>query len=240
MKKIISSAILAASLSVASVPASALAISGTGYSGSITAGVDSITITITNTFTNAQIVDAADLLSAIYFTASGFTGPASYTSGTAAGSTLIAADGSASFTAGPVAALWNAGNSGSTITVCVICAYGINANPPAPANTIIGGDGTNPYPNANGSVAGNGPHNPFLVGPVTFVLNTPGVTAGSVLDLLLVQFGTVATPPSSSSSSTSGSPPSGNVPEPSSNALALLGLALLAGTFLKRRLSHRA
>ena len=44
----------------------------------------------------------------------------------------------------------------------------------------------------------------------------------------------------SSTSSTGGTGTSGQVPEPSSSALALLGLAMLGATFLKRRSSQRA
>src|SRR4029079_13771238 len=54
---------------------------------------------------------------------------------------------------------WAAGHSGSTITACVICAFGISS-PAGPDQTIIGGDGNGVYANANGSIAGNNPHNP--------------------------------------------------------------------------------
>jgi hypothetical protein len=50
----------------------------------------------------------------------------------------------------------------------------------SPFDTILGKpNGSNVYGSAGGSIAGNGPHNPFLAGPVTFVLSVPGVNADS-------------------------------------------------------------
>lgn len=96
------------------------------------------------------------------------------------------------------------------------------------------------------------------------MLGTFGVGSSISLDLLGVKWQTdqgsfefscsdcgVSTSTSSTSSSTSGSTSSttsstggtgtsGQVPEPSSSALALLGLAMLGATFLKRRRSQRA
>ena len=44
-----------------------------------------------------------------------------------------------------------------------------------PSQTLIGQpDGLNLYSNANGSIAGNNPHNPFIYGPATFVINFNG------------------------------------------------------------------
>jgi hypothetical protein len=61
-----------------------------------------------------------------------------------------------------------------------------------PAHTIIGEpDGaTNLYSKANGSIAGNGPHNPFLFGAVIFEIDVPGVTADSTSGFVIFSFGT--------------------------------------------------
>ena len=60
-----------------------------------------------------------------------------------------------------------------------------------PAHTLIGSpDGSNVYGNANGSIAGNGPHNPFLFGTLAFDLAVPGVTASSTISSAIFSFGT--------------------------------------------------
>ena len=60
-----------------------------------------------------------------------------------------------------------------------------------PAHTLIGPpDGSNLYSNANGSIAGNGPHNPFLIGPIAFDLSILDVTAASNITSATFSFGT--------------------------------------------------
>ena len=61
----------------------------------------------------------------------------------------------------------------------------------SPAYSLIGPpgpDGT--YSNANGSIAGNGPHNPFLTGPVTFNITISGLTASDTVNSAIFSFGT--------------------------------------------------
>jgi hypothetical protein len=88
--------------------------------------------------------------------------------------------------------------------------------PIAPAHLIIGDHSAdNLYDNANGSIAGNNPHNPFLFGPVSFTLSIPGVTSGTTVDYVLFSYGTT---------------PSSVVPIPPSVLLlgsGLLGLGLV-------------
>jgi hypothetical protein len=93
----------------------------------------------------------------------------------------------------------------------------------APEHTIIGPpDILGTYSNANASIAGNGPHNPFLGGPVTFNLSVPGATADSTITSATFSFGTTAGNNVAGNDSPSPSP----VPEPS--ALLLMGSGLLA------------
>lgn len=98
----------------------------------------------------------------------------------------------------------------------------LGTNPPAPSHTIIGpADGTT-YSNANSSITGNGPHNPFLFGtegsPVEFILNIPGLTASDTITAATFSFNT------SAGDNVPGSP----VPLPSSLLLLGSGLVPLA------------
>jgi hypothetical protein len=64
--------------------------------------------------------------------------------------------------------------------------------PTGPAHTIIGlpDSGTNTYSNANNSIAGNGPHNPFLAGPVVFDITISGLTSSDTVTVATFSFGT--------------------------------------------------
>jgi len=63
--------------------------------------------------------------------------------------------------------------------------------PIGPAHLIIGPPGPgNAYSSANGSIAGNGPHNPFLTGPVTFNITISGLTASDTVNSAIFSFGT--------------------------------------------------
>jgi hypothetical protein len=117
---------------------------------------------------------------------------------------------------------WAGGHSGTTITACVICAFGI-VSPAGPDQTLIGGTGAGAYANANGSIAGNDPHNPFLAGTLTLTLVVPGVTVNSTFSNVVIQFGTEATPPQTQ-----------QVPEPASMLLLGSGLVGVAAGFRRR------
>jgi hypothetical protein len=72
-------------------------------------------------------------------------------------------------------------NSTAGLRLCVLCAAA------GPAHTLIGAAG---YGNANSSINGNGPHNPFLSGHAIYNLSVPGVTAQTVISRARFQFGT--------------------------------------------------
>jgi len=60
-----------------------------------------------------------------------------------------------------------------------------------PKGLIIGPSGAGGvYDKANGSIADNGPHNPFYSGSATFTLNIPGLTAASIVNGAIFSFGT--------------------------------------------------
>ncbi len=97
-----------------------------------------------------------------------------------------------------------------------------------PTHTLIGPPGGDDrYGNANGSIAGNGPHNPFLAGPVTFTLLVPGIDNSTRVADVEFSYGT-----------TSGNNVS--VPEPTPLLLlgaGFLGMVVLA-PLLRRQYTH--
>ena len=206
-----------------------LGCSTTNVSGSIVAGNGTVTITLNNNLTNPQVVSVIQNVSAVYFQVSGYNLAAVSLSGSnSTQSTNIDNSGNAVLAGAVNPTGWAAGHSGSTITACVICAFGISS-PAGPDQTIIGGTGSGAYANANGSIAGNDPHNPFLAGTATFTLVVPGVTVNSTFSNVVIQFGTEATPPTSSPT-----PPT-SVPEPASMLLLGSGLVGAAASIRRRR-----
>jgi hypothetical protein len=143
----------------------------------------------------------------------------------AAGSTLTSqtsnginiASGGSYTSAGVQNMGWSISTSGGQIY--------LNGLAGGPSETIIGPpNGSNLYANANSSIAGNGPHNPFSFETGTFNVNLTGVTDQTMVTAATLSFGTTA------GTDVPLIPPF--APEPAT--LALLGLGA-CGMMIRRR-----
>ena len=180
-------------------------------SATFTTGPGQLTIVLQDLLANPT--DVAQVLSDLYFTLSG-----DLTSGTLTSSSgqerTVNADGT--FTDGAVVSTGWLLTSGATFHL-----DDLNGGA-GPAHTIIGPpDGGGLYSNANGSIAGNGPHNPFLNQTATFVLNIPGMTANTSVTSATFSFGTI------SGIDVSGGGAGSTIPEPAT--MLLFGLGMIGG-----------
>jgi hypothetical protein len=103
-----------------------------------------------------------------------------------------------------------------------------------PAHTLIGAPGIGgTYDNGNGSIAGNGAHNPFLNQTVTFTITGPGISDSTTITSDTFSFGTTSgvTAAGTAVAQTT------SVPEPSSLVLSLSGVGVLGliGVYRSRR-----
>lgn len=187
-------------------------LTGTPVSGTADFSLSGNTLTLTLSNTIVGIGSAGQLLTGLTFALSNGSG-VSISSQTG---DLVNVNSDKTFTdLGTTGLGWGFGTTGSnTFEVCMICTGGVTSGV-TPHQGILGpasADGS--YDNANNSITGNGPHNPFVNGTGIYKFSVPtGVTVSNVF----FQFGTT---------------PGGAIsaPEPSSIlllSLGLLGLALL-------------
>src|SRR5262249_26872654 len=106
-----------------------------------------------------------------------------------------------------------------------------------PAHTLLGLPAAdNKYDSADGSIAGNNPHNPFLFHTATFVFSLTGATGTPQVTGTTFQFGTTDGEGRVTGGGCTGDQCGGGgqaVPEPT--AMALGGAGLLLISLLRRR-----
>jgi PEP-CTERM motif len=170
-----------------STPASATTSGGAvDATAMFTTASNSLTITLTNL--EANPTDVAQALSYLAFTVNdpGLT-TATMSSSSAQQVTIV---GGGHATLGATGATgWKVFSDGTGS----FDLNDLNCGCSGPAALIIGpGNGSGVYSNANGSIAGNGPHNPFLNQTATFILSIPGMTDQDVITKATFQFGTTS------------------------------------------------
>jgi len=195
-------------------------------SATFTTSTNTVMIDLNNLLSASDMKTVAQALSDLSFTLSGTfaTGLVNDTNRVYSGRLIdVGANGVVSTDAGNgIAASYNGWDFSNTGSLFLLEDLGSAAGP---AQTIIGGtSGSNTaYSNAGGSIASNGPHNPFLQGTAHFVLTIAGVTANTTVTGATFSFGTEL----------GDNVPGTNTPEPIS--LALVGTGLLSLALLRRR-----
>jgi hypothetical protein len=141
-------------------------------SANFTVGDGFVTITLANGLANPT--SAGQLLSGLAFTLQSCT--TGGTLGSTSANLRVVARGGMFKDLGPSSTGWALNdNFNGGYFLCVLCT---DLGGTGPKHLLIGDPATDgKYDSANGSIAGNKPHNPFTQGQATFLINIPGVMA---------------------------------------------------------------
>ena len=106
----------------------------------------------------------------------------------------------------------------------------LNGNSPnhnGPDQTILGPPDSSggQYSTLNGSIYGNGAHNPFIENTATFTIASAGLLSTTTVSNVMVGFGTSTCAPLVRT----------HIPEPGTLAIFAAGVALMGGVFRRRR-----
>jgi hypothetical protein len=144
------------------------------------------TLTITLSDLLASPTSMGQLLSNVQFGLSSSLNGSASMSSSATERTVNSND---TFTEGAtVSTGWALQASSGGVLICMICPNNQTPSPTNPPSHLIIGAG--PYTNANGSIAGNGPHNAFLDETATFTISDSAITSATVASDVVFGFGT--------------------------------------------------
>ena len=205
-----------------------VAASATFITGGMSGGTGFVNITLTDLQGDPK--DVAQLISGLSFTLS---------NGVTSGTLFQSVGTQVTVNSGGTYALGTTGAAGWGLNNNVSGGLQLDAlGFVGPAGLIIGPPGAgNTYSNANASIAGNGPHNPFLSKSVTFTIDfstAANVTAATTVTSATFFFGTTAGQ-YHVQGCMSTDPSCGLAPTPEPISLALTGTGLIGLLFLRRR-----
>ena len=200
-------------------------------SASFALGANSLDITLNDLLVNPNNV--GQLLSGLSFSINGFT---SGTLLSSSGLLVTVGDGGSTTYAGADSTTGWVLQLQPTFDLCDICNNLLTPSKGAlaPAGLIIGPDVNGVYSDANGGIAGNSGHNPFVSESATFDLSIAGLTSSDSVSSVLFRFGTKFGKQTSNGVCTSGCG-AASVPEPGALALFAAGLGSLGFALSRKR-----
>lgn len=183
------------------------------------------TVTIVLNNNQANITDVAQAISDFDFVLS---------NGATTGTLSASSAQQITIASGGTTTLGSTGSTGWKIDTSVSSGIGLTVlgTTTGPSGLIVGPAGAGGvFTAANGSIAGNGPHNPFLNQSASFTVAVAGVTAATNVTGATFSFGTTA------GVNVTGTP---SAPTPEPETLALFGMGLLGiGGIVRRKFSGR-